>query len=218
MAPKFKQKDVDALLAECHRRCCICHKLCGVKIETAHIKSDSCDIKYAIPVCFECHAEIGHYNPKHARGRKFTEKELIIHKEQWLTICREQPQVLLGNTSSEGVGPLEAMIFELEYNLQAVCDFSFDDLGYRVKSEQFNLAISMGSLFVLPESIKEKINSAYLAISQIETYTNKFINSGHGRPLAEAQNNLAVVVNRSKSKIEDALDCLKKFLGENIEK
>ena len=29
---RFPQKDVDNLLTACHRRCCICHRFCGVKI------------------------------------------------------------------------------------------------------------------------------------------------------------------------------------------
>jgi hypothetical protein len=81
----FPCKDVEILLAACHRRCCICHRFCGVKIETDHIEQaaegDSDKIENAIPVCFECHAEIHSYNDKHPRGRKFTPDELRHHKE-----------------------------------------------------------------------------------------------------------------------------------------
>jgi len=59
MSNKFNQKEVEHLLAKCHRRCCICHRFCGVKIETDHIiqPKDGGDnsIANAIPVCFECH-------------------------------------------------------------------------------------------------------------------------------------------------------------------
>ena len=33
----FNPKEVSKLLAKCHRRCCICHRFCGTKMETDHI-------------------------------------------------------------------------------------------------------------------------------------------------------------------------------------
>ena len=87
----FKQNEVDDLLIKCHRRCCICHRYCGVRMEIHHIipKSEggSDAIDNAIAVCFDCHAEIKHYNPKHPRGRCFTPNELKGHKEQWSAFC-----------------------------------------------------------------------------------------------------------------------------------
>lgn len=71
----FERDEVSDLLARCHRRCCVCHRFCGVKMETDHIipTEDGGDdsIENAIPVCFECHAEIHSYNDSHPRGRKF---------------------------------------------------------------------------------------------------------------------------------------------------
>ena len=55
----FPRDEVSKLLAACHRRCCICHRFCGVKIETDHIvpghEGGPDDIDNAIPVCFECY-------------------------------------------------------------------------------------------------------------------------------------------------------------------
>src|SRR4030042_6450691 len=116
----FKREEVSVLLAQCHRRCCICHRFCGVKIETDHIvpKEDSGDdsISNAIPVCFECHAEIHGYNDKHPRGRKFLPEELRLHKDQWLKMCVERPDVLVSASRASDVGPLQALIDELEFN------------------------------------------------------------------------------------------------------
>src|SRR6266487_3991474 len=99
MPDKFNQRDVDDLLAKCHRRCCICHRFCGVKIELDHMlpRADdgSSEIGNAVPVCFECHAEIHSYNDKHPRGRKFLPDELWAHKEQWLEICKNRPEVFI---------------------------------------------------------------------------------------------------------------------------
>jgi hypothetical protein len=51
-------------------------------------------IENAIPVCFECQAEIHGYNDNHPRGRKFTAAELRLHKQQWIAICESSPQLL----------------------------------------------------------------------------------------------------------------------------
>jgi len=33
----FPEKEAQALIVQCHRRCCICHRFCGVKMELDHI-------------------------------------------------------------------------------------------------------------------------------------------------------------------------------------
>lgn len=71
----------------CGRRCCLCHKACGVGMECHHIVEaanggedtfDNC-----IPLCFDCHAEVGHYNTKHPKGIKFSATELQAHRDNW---------------------------------------------------------------------------------------------------------------------------------------
>jgi hypothetical protein len=34
----FNAIEVSSLLAKCHRRCCVCHCFCGVKIELDHVE------------------------------------------------------------------------------------------------------------------------------------------------------------------------------------
>ncbi|VFM96752.1 MAG: hypothetical protein BECKG1743D_GA0114223_102274 [Candidatus Kentron sp. G] len=34
----FSKETVEDVLVACGRSCCICHKFCGVRIETHHIK------------------------------------------------------------------------------------------------------------------------------------------------------------------------------------
>jgi hypothetical protein len=96
-------------------------------METDHIipKEDggSDDIDNAIPVCFECHAEIHSYNDKHPRGRKFSPEELRRHKEQWLTICKERQEVLVSASRAADVGPLQALIDELELNAKIAAKY-----------------------------------------------------------------------------------------------
>ena len=80
--PKVKEN----LLVQCGRYCCVCHKYCGTKIEIDHIIPESdggpSTEDNGIPVCFDCHADIKHYNDKHPRGTKFRADELRRHRER----------------------------------------------------------------------------------------------------------------------------------------
>lgn len=42
-----------------------------------------------IPLCFDCHAEVEHYNEQHPRGRKFCESELRKHRDTWFSKVEE---------------------------------------------------------------------------------------------------------------------------------
>lgn len=76
----------DALIA-CGRHCCLCHKFCGTKIELHHIKPRSDGgqdtFENCIPLCFDCHADMSTYDHKHPKGSKYTEGELIRHRDSW---------------------------------------------------------------------------------------------------------------------------------------
>lgn len=58
-----------------------------VTIELHHIKqkSEGGDDSYdnCIPLCFNCHADVGAYNTKHPKGRKYSEAELKEHRNIW---------------------------------------------------------------------------------------------------------------------------------------
>ncbi|HQR08231.1 MAG TPA: HNH endonuclease [Gemmatales bacterium] len=166
----FKREEVADLLAKCHRRCCICQRYCGVKIETDHIKpqteggDDSID--NAIPVCFDCHAEIHSYNNEHPRGRKFTAQELLKHKEQWLTLCKTMPEKILmqSRVGDTEVGPLQALIDEIDYNLEAAELTVNNVLGCPFRTQQFDRAIHTGSISLLAPTLKTAIIKAYAAV------------------------------------------------------
>ena len=83
----FPEKvQIDALVA-CGRCCCICHKFCGTKIALHHIKQkahggedtfDNC-----IPLCLDCHEDMGKADPQHSTGKHYSEKELRMHRDNW---------------------------------------------------------------------------------------------------------------------------------------
>lgn len=80
----FSERDCIKVLLWCRRHCCLCENFSGVGIEVAHLpgKEGSSDIDDAMPLCFDCHAKIGHYNPKHARGKKYRIDELKATRNQ----------------------------------------------------------------------------------------------------------------------------------------
>lgn len=55
--------------------------------------SDNC-----IPLCFDCHAEVGSYNPRHPKGSAYTESELRRHRDSWFRFCAQNP---LHNSDAE---------------------------------------------------------------------------------------------------------------------
>jgi len=86
MPGDFKIEDKIKCLLWCDRHCCLCGKSCGTNIEIAHISprkgKNSNNIDNAIPLCYDCHAKIGHYNKEHPRGNKYKEAELKARRDQ----------------------------------------------------------------------------------------------------------------------------------------
>jgi hypothetical protein len=161
----FKRSEANDLMVRCHRRCCICHRFCGVKMELHHIEqrayTNDDSIENAIPVCFECHAEISLYNDAHPRGRKYHSEELQCHKEQWLRICQESPAVLLQPLRAEGVGPIQALLDELTFNHGVAGRSTARDVGALFLVNQFLRAISEGSFSLLPSDMQGWLGHVY---------------------------------------------------------
>lgn len=83
----FSEKVQAEALAACGRCCCICHKFCGTKIALHHIKQKAYGgddtFENCIPLCLDCHEDMGKADPKHATGKHYTERELIMHRDNW---------------------------------------------------------------------------------------------------------------------------------------
>lgn len=75
------------VFVKCGRHCCICHTFSGTKMELHHIleraKGGLDTVENCIPLCFDCHADVGHYNPNHPKGKKYTVDELKGHRDNW---------------------------------------------------------------------------------------------------------------------------------------
>jgi hypothetical protein len=167
---KFKQDEVDELLAKCHRRCSICHRFCGSKMETDHIilqsEEGNDNIDNAIPLCFDCHAEVHSYNNKHPRGRKYHPNELKKHKEQWLKICATSPQIFTERIPYSDGGPFSGLFSEIEFNNLIVQN----NLDIPFEVQEFHKIVSSGELSLLSEKDRNEIMSSYALLKINNSY------------------------------------------------
>ncbi len=83
----FSQKVAEDALVACGRFCCICHRFAGTHIAIHHIeqKADggSDDFDNAIPLCLDCHAEMGSTDSHHPIRKAYTPSELKRHRDNW---------------------------------------------------------------------------------------------------------------------------------------
>jgi hypothetical protein len=93
----FPAEVAERALLACARYCSLCHKFCGNKIETHHIVPEGGDtFENCIPLCFDCHAEVGQYNTQHPKGRKFSTTELQAHRDRWYQLVTTGQYLLAG--------------------------------------------------------------------------------------------------------------------------
>ncbi len=88
----FSQEIRIRALTASARHCCVCNRYKGVRVEVHHIipedKGGKNDFDNAIVLCFDCHTDAGHYNPKHPKGSKFSPFELRAHRDRWYESVR----------------------------------------------------------------------------------------------------------------------------------
>src|SRR3990172_2578927 len=122
MKGDFSEKDKIKCLLWSNRHCCLCGKASGTHIEIAHIepkaKSKSWTIDNAMPVCYQCHGEIGRYDPSHPRGNVYKINELKARRDQ---IYEEQTRHL--------VPPIH---FEITQDVPGGQKRSLPDVGFNI--------------------------------------------------------------------------------------
>jgi hypothetical protein len=65
-------------------------------------------LENCIPLCFDCHAEVGAYNPKHPKGNKFSGSELRAHRDNWFRKVAASPAL----TSATNTIEVDRKVFE----------------------------------------------------------------------------------------------------------
>ena len=216
----FPDAEARALLAACHRRCCICHRFCGFKMELDHMvpryEGGPDSIDNAIPVCFECHAEIHAYNDSHPRGRKYRPEELRLHKEQWLEVCRQGGVFLASIPPRTDVGPIQALVDELEFN-QAIAARAEEVAHLQTSAHfaltQFERCISEGVLSLLQPDLKEHLINACAAMKRANNQIDIIGPARSGDAQAHAVNRTRDRLKETQPLIRDALAQLRQVLA-----
>jgi hypothetical protein len=215
---KFKGPEFEKLLVACNRCCCVCHRFCGVKIEIDHIipqaEGGPDTYENAIPVCFECHAEIHSYNLNHPRGRKFQPEELRAHRNQWLAICKEHPEIFRQKPFARAeVGPLQSLIDELEFNDAIAAASPGQDQFCLFKENQFLEAVRTGSIATLQDELKKSLNDAYVCMGQTNHLLNAMTNQTHISMLGDFYQRAFGSISKARQPIQKAKQELLRFLG-----
>ena len=217
---EFSKKDASTLLVKVHRRCCICHRFCGLKLELHHIDDPkNNDIDNAIPLCFECHAEVVLYNPKHPKGRKYTSEELKQHRDQWIKLCQTSAAFLASVPLIVDVGPLEGLINELEFNRPLTDVSGTDDLGTLFETRQFDRCLLEGVFILIEEEVKTSLFSLYKKLkdaNQSINHRSNVIASADTRTKKRFDNVPVRKIQALKDEFEPTLKLLDKYLHSDI--
>ena len=200
----------ERLFVACHRRCCVCHRYCGVRMEIHHIvqKADRGADTYdnVIAVCFDCHAEINHYNPRHPKGRRFTPDELKAHRKQWLSYCAKNPAALASSVPPAEGGALERLLNELMFNeyLTGLCrTAAVFEVG------QFRRAIGDGTFGWLKADQASEVYAAYALISEINNRAEGLTSVEDKGRQNELSNEISSLQPKARVAIETALKALR---------
>lgn len=134
----FNRVVKDQALASCGRCCCICHKFCGTKIECHHIvqEADGGDDSFenCIPVCFDCHADIGHYDNRHPKGTKYSDIELKNHRDAWFAKVANGPPPSYGKHQAVLDRKLAKRLLSSGVTSNQLLEWNF---GFKFPSEEF---------------------------------------------------------------------------------
>lgn len=140
----FPSKVKEDVLITCKRYCCYCERYKGRDIEVHHIVQEADgganDFDNAIPLCFDCHSEIGSYNTHHPKGNRFTPGELKRIRDEFYEKIKSIPRKnkTLSEKDSELLSQFKKAYTELlEYVIEK--DFSCDFIRITLHDEIYYL-------------------------------------------------------------------------------
>lgn len=120
--------------------------------------------------------------------------------------------MVYGNTNSE-VGPLQALVDELEFNLGIAQHNEHGELGCPFKDEQFRRAITEGAIAVLRDDLKHVILEAYRHIGRENRRILAFEKTDDPNVRAQRANTLREQLQETGEMIDKAHYELLQFLG-----
>lgn len=88
----FPKSVREEALIRSKRHCCICEEFCGRATDVHHIIQEAVGgpntLDNAVVLCLRCHSEVGHYNPLHPIGNKYSINEVRERRDKWWEWCR----------------------------------------------------------------------------------------------------------------------------------
>ena len=128
----FPQKVAEEALSRCGRCCCICHKFCGTKMELHHIKQKAYGgedtLDNCIPLCFDCHSDMGKADPNHSKGKHYSEEELRLHRDSWFS----RAEAILPHSPEKRIRKEDVELFE------TICKTFTPDIIYWLKDAELS--------------------------------------------------------------------------------
>lgn len=179
---KVKQ---EALLLSA-RHCSVCHRYKGVKMEVHHLIQEADGgpntLDNAIPLCFDCHSDAGHFNNRHPKGSKFSISGLTKSRDSWYKFVSENsiPEKLL---ISEHIQTSYYVLHTLEI-LEKTLDNDFSSVNkYKAKTYLPSNDISKfwnGLLKAHKQDYESNIEQELIVklrqFSTLKEYQDKYIN------------------------------------------
>jgi hypothetical protein len=111
------------------------------------------------------------------------------------------------------VGPLQALIDELEFNAAIASNFKGDDVGCHFYDEQFRRAIMMGAISILKNELKQSIIAAYRSIGKANHVLQTWTASSNYAARVNMQQEVMREVAATAPHIGNGINELLKFLG-----
>jgi len=159
----------------------------------------------AIAVCFDCHAEIHHYNPAHPKGRRFRPNELKAHRDQWLAFCAANPEALAGSVPPAEGGAIERLLNELMFNEYLASEGRTATV---FEVSQFRRAIGDGMFSWLKTEQVSAICRAYALISEINNRAQGLTTIEHTARRSDLYNEISDLLPKVHKALQEAVAAL----------
>lgn len=143
------------------------------------------------------------YNNEHPRGRKYTSEELKMHKEKWIELCQNSPQLFVHAPKYTDSGPLSSLITELEFNQR--CSKLVES---RFETSQFQRAMADGILSLVDEELHNMIMDTYSKLNLVNQRVLRL------RRLSES----SVEYRQERPRIESQYGQVESEIGETLRK
>jgi hypothetical protein len=109
------------------RHCCVCHRYKGIRVEVHHIDPESQGgantPENAVALCFDCHADAGHYNPKHPKGTRYSPSEIRHARDAWHEIVKQ------GSIAARDTANLWHCRYFICKDFETIAEVSAGDIG-----------------------------------------------------------------------------------------